>query len=234
MKRIFALVVLFGVSVYAVNSHAQMTSAPAPTMAPAAMTAPMVAPRPAPRVAPKAMEAPKVAKEAPKPAAMEAPKKPEAPEADAKKAPEKPAEKASDAKKEEPKKAAPKKSGWDTADTWIGRVSQILLALLALIGIILGWTVGNGWKKNQRLKKALGYADKAFPMVEALAKKTGWKGDDKLVQFLKRVSDWLKAEGDYELNTEEVAVLKKDAADKAAALKVEAGEDVDEKKVKRE
>ncbi len=108
---------------------------------------------------------------------------------------------------------------WDKVDKWIGFTTRLLLSILVVIGIILGWTIGNTWKKNQRLQKILSYADKAFPMVESLAKKTAWKGDDKLVQFLKRISDWLKAEGDYELNPEEVLVLKKEAADRAAELK---------------
>lgn len=227
MKRILALIILVGISVYTVKSYAQM--APSSTMAPVAMAASSPSPRE------KAMEAPKKAVKEPK-KAMEEPKKSEPlTKADTQKPTKKPEEKATDGKKEEPKKVTEgKESGWKKADTWISRISQLLLALLAVIGIILGWTVGNGWKKNQRLKKTLEYADKAFPMVETLAKKTGWKGDEKLVQFLKRISDWLKTEGDYSLNYEEVAVLKKDAADKAAALKVEADKDIDEKKVTRE
>ena len=113
----------------------------------------------------------------------------------------------------------PAKSGWDTADKWIERIKNLVLALLSVIGVILSWTLGNGWRKNKRLVKILEYADKAFPIVESIAKKTDWKGDDKIVEMLRRISDWLKAEGDQNLSAHEIAILKKDAADKAIAIK---------------
>lgn len=130
-----------------------------------------------------------------------------------------------------------KESGWDKADKWIDRITGLIVALLSIIGLILGWTKQKDWRqklKTERWKKIFGYADMAFPVVEKIAKSTGWKGDDKLVEFLKRVNDWLRGEGEKELNTAEIAVLKKDVADKAAMDNVEDGEkEVKEEEVKR-
>lgn len=132
----------------------------------------------------------------------------------------------------------PKESGLDKADKWIGLIVKILLGLLAIVGAILGAVKGQDWRaklKTERWQKILGYVDKAFPVVESLAKGTAWKGDDKLVEFLKRVNDFLKGEGEQELSAEEMALVKREAADKAGTLKTDNGQanKVDAKAVTR-
>ena len=232
MKR-FIMIIVIGFIFYPVNSIAQdmnamavqpMAPAPASMSAPVAAIPAMAASQPmaiipiAAMAEPKPTEAKPILDSGVKEQAMDA-----GMDIDTKEKAEVPSAEKNEAKE----------TSWDKADKWIGRISGALLSLLSFIAIILGWTIGNGWKKNQRLKKVLEYADKAFPIVENLAKKTGWKGDDKLVQFLKRISDWLKVEGDMGLNEEEISILKKEAADRAAQLKIETGGVVKEDLVKR-
>lgn len=244
MRRVtFMLVALVALLwVDAQVSHAQMntTPAPAPAMAaPAPVAAPaMPAPAPAapatvapvmaPVAAPVAAPAPAPTMEAPAaPAADMAPGAPSEPVM-ATAAPEAAMTKGEAQAQPVPAvaPAAPKESGWATADRWIGLVVKILLGLLAIIGAILGVVKGQDWRaalRTDRWQKILMYVDQAFPVVESLAKGTSWKGDDKLVELLKRVNDWLKGDGSRELSAEEMALIRKEAADKAAKLKTDNG-----------
>lgn len=133
--------------------------------------------------------------------------------------------------------SVPKESGLDKATKWIELITKILLGLLAVIGAILGVIKGAEWRqalKSGRWAKILQYArEYGFPIVEKIAASTEWKGDDKLVEFLRRVDDWLKGEGDMPLSADETALLKKEAADLAAADKATDDREVDEKAVKR-
>jgi len=127
-----------------------------------------------------------------------------------------------------PEVAAPKKaekpavSGWDKADKWIERIIKLLFGLLTIIGLVLGWTKGKDWRqklKTDRAKKVREYFKTGFGVVEGIAKVTAWKGDDKLVEALKRVEEWLFDDGDKPLSTAEVGAVKKEAADMAAVDK---------------
>jgi len=214
--------------------------APAMTVAPAAMTVPVPAMAAmAPKVAPVAPAAAAPSAGAPvmapastsaPVAAMGAPMATEAPVMAPAPVSAQPAAMAAQDK--------PKVSGWDKADKWIGLIVKILIGLLSIIGAILGVVKGQDWRaklKTERWQKILGYVDQAFPVVESLAKGTSWKGDDKLVELLKRVNDWLKGEGAQGLSAEEMALVKREAADKAAKLKTDNGaaDKVDAKAVTR-
>ncbi len=116
-----------------------------------------------------------------------------------------------------------KKDSWDKADKWIGRITDLLSGLFYLVLMVLGWVGKNEWIKSKRLQKILGYADDVFEYVEKLAKKTDWKGDDKLVKFLEKINDMLKVDGDKPLDTNEVERLKIEAEKKAKKSKSEDG-----------
>ncbi len=232
MKSALMVVALVGGLVYAVTAQAQPAPAPAMTAVPAtAQPAPAsaVVARPvAAAPAPAAAVAPQPADAAPEPAmAAAVPVAPMDPAA---------SQPAPAAASPGAPVVSPKASGWDAADKWVGRITSLLLALLTVMGLILGWVKGQDWRqalKTDRWQKILGYVEDAFPMVESLAKATSWKGDDKLVEFLKRINDWLKGEGEKELSAEEVALLRKEAADRAAQAKAENGGTVDTVAVKR-
>lgn len=230
MMHLVKVAVLATALVYPVYGYAQPAMVPAPAMATA--TSHTSAPAPAPvMVAPKAPEpavmavaspapmdvAPAMAPVAP-PVTTEAPKPPPAPVVS-----DKPAA-AGTAAPAAPV-AAPAKSGWGKADEWIGRLTNLLLLLLGVIATILGWTKAKDWRqtiKSSRWGKILLYAkEHAFPMVESLAASTAWKGDDKLVEFMKRLNDWLLGEGDRPLSAQEEMLLKREAADLAAAAKAD-------------
>ena len=134
--------------------------------------------------------------------------------------PEKKADTAAPAKSEKGTKAetkpASKGGAWGKADLWIGRISGLLVSLLSLVMMILGWFGKKQWTRSARLKKILGYADVAFDAIEGFAKTTKWKGDDKLAEFLKAVSDIIRAEGDKPLDGTETELLKKYATLRAA------------------
>jgi len=230
MKRLAFLTIAVGIAVYAVSASAQPTNMSAPSVAPKAapvaamvapkVTAPVMAPVTATQPAPAA-PAPVMAPEPAMAATTTPVAQPVAPSASP-----------------EPAKVTPKVSGWDSADKWVSRITSLMLALLTVIGIILGWTKQKDWRqklKTERWQKIMGYVDDAFPVVESLAKATAWKGDDKLVEFMKRINDWLKGEGDAELSPDEVLILKREAADKSAAAKTESGakDEVDPKAVTR-
>ncbi len=233
MKQILFLVVAAATIVYAGNANAQMDPnmsagmTPAPvvstTMNPVASAPkPMKAPEPAAmRVAPKPAMAPEKPMPAPVAPAM-VPTPMEAPKPAA--APEKPAE--------SPTKAAqPKESGWDKADKWIGRLEKVAWAVVLLVFAILGVTSKKEWAKNKRLQNLTKMALDNYGVVEKLAGATGWKGDDKLAQLFKRILLQTQAEGQKPLSAEEKAHVSRVVADKAAADKIENGDDVDPEKV---
>ena len=149
-------------------------------------------------------------------------KKEEKKETDKGEAKEGGASKKDDVKKEVSEKSVPKvekKDSWDKADKWIGRVTDLLSGLFYLVLMVLGWVGKNEWLKNKRLQKILGYADDVFEYIEKAAKKTDWKGDDKLVKFLEKINDMLKVDGDKPLDTDEVERLKIEAEKKAEKSK---------------
>jgi len=182
----------------------------APAMQPAVAVVPVMASA-APVMAPVAMEAPMAAMDAP--VAMAAPEQPSV------------------------AAAKPKESGLDKANKWIGLITKMLTGLLLIIGAILGAVKGVEWRqalKSGRWAKILEYARKyAFPAVEAIAKSTAWKGDDKLAEFIKRMDDWLEGEGDKPLSALEVKNLNCEAADMAAADKADDDRKVDAEAVTR-
>lgn len=100
---------------------------------------------------------------------------------------------------------------WGKADLWIGRLADLLIGLLSLVLMVLGWTIGKKWEHEKRLQKILGYARDVFPYIEAVAKKTDWKGDDKLVEFLKKIEEMLRAEDESPLGVGEIERLKIEA-----------------------
>jgi len=235
MTLAFLALLLVGVT----PSSSQPATQPAMTPATAMTAAPMAAPAPAPAMAAMAPVVAAPATEAPAMAtapvsapvaAMTAAPATETPAMATVPASGQPAAMAAP--------SAPKASGWDKADKWIGLIVKILIGLLSIIGAILGVVKGQDWRaklKTERWQKILGYVDQAFPVVESLAKGTSWKGDDKLVELLKRVNDWLKGEGTQELSAEEMVLVKREAADKAAKLKTDNGaaDKVDAKAVTR-
>lgn len=184
----------------------QPASMPAPSMAKPAPMAPVMAPAVmvatmAPMAAPKPMSAPAAAMQpsmAPEPMSMVA-----APTA-------------------APAKA--KGNGWEKADNLIKLIVAIILGLTTVVGSIVTFVKGVGWRqklKTERVLKWRGYLLQAFPTVEALAKGTGWEGDDKLVELVKRMDQWLFEDGEKPLSVEEVKAVAKEAADLAAKAKVD-------------
>jgi hypothetical protein len=128
-------------------------------------------------------------------------------------------------------------SGWDKADNIIKLIVAIILGLTAVIGPIVTFVKGVGWRqkmKTERVLKYREYAHKAFPMVDSLAKATGWKGDDKLVESVKRIDQWLFEDGEKPLSVDEVKAVAKEAADFAAKDKVDAGKAGDSMKGNKE
>jgi len=118
--------------------------------------------------------------------------------------------------------AAKKESGWDKADKWLGRILLVLGGLLGLIGMIISAVKGKEWRKKlqaERAQKINEGIKRFFPVVEALAKITPWKGDDKLVEMLVRIDEWLFEQGESPMSVTEHAVAAKTAADLAVMKK---------------
>lgn len=123
-----------------------------------------------------------------------------------------------------PMAAAPAKkvSKLEKATKWIEIIGGIIVGLLTLIGGILTAIKGVDWRKGMKGKrwdKIQYYADKAFDAVEGVAGMTSWKGDDKIVEYLKRINLWLKGEGKKPLNDSEEEAVKLAASDTAATRK---------------
>jgi hypothetical protein len=120
-------------------------------------------------------------------------------------------------------KAAPndakKKKGKSTAEI-ADIVFKILGGLASLVFTILGGLGYMKWAQNTRLQQLLGMAEQAFPAVEALAKKSENKVDDKLVAFLKMIVESLQKSGLSEMTDGERALMKDVAAKKALAEKL--------------
>jgi hypothetical protein len=205
MKRILKSAIITATFVAAICLIASATQAqtvapmPAPAMTPAAMLAPMPAvPTTGPVMAPEAasMTAPAASMVAPKPGSMTAAPAQEKPKED------------KDAKKE--------KSAEDIA----GLIFKILGSVASLVFSVLAGLGYMKWSKGERVKQILKYADMAFPAVEALVKKTDNKVDDKLVEFLKMISESLKKAGEPELTKDEETAAANVAAKKALAEKL--------------
>jgi len=123
-----------------------------------------------------------------------------------------------------PMAAAPAKevSKLEKATKWIEIIGGIIVGLLTLIGGILTAIKGVDWRKGMKGKrwdKIQYYADKAFDVVEGVAGMTSWKGDDKIVEYLKRINLWLKGEGKKPLTAAEEEAVKLAASDRAATKK---------------
>lgn len=205
MKRLLVIAVLLGAP--AIASAQDMH--PRPTMSVPAMTAePVARPTPAPAmVRPKATASVKAPTRAPADGPMVTPMA-------------------------KPKKAvAPpiaastgrKKSKLETATKWIEWAGGFLVSLLTLLAGILTAIKGADWRKGIRGKrwdKIQYYANKAFNTVEGIAGMTNWKGDDKLVEYLKRINLWLRGEGKKPLTDDEKEAVKLAASDRAATKKV--------------
>ena len=115
-----------------------------------------------------------------------------------------------------------KVSKLEKATKWIEIIGGIIVGLLTLIGGILTAIKGVDWRKGMKGKrwdKIQYYADKAFDAVEGVAGMTSWKGDDKIVEYLKRINLWLKGEGKKPLNDSEEEAVKLAASDTAATRK---------------
>jgi hypothetical protein len=120
-----------------------------------------------------------------------------------------------------PKPETKKESGWDKADRWIGRISNIIWPLFLLVLTIVGWTSKKDWAKNARLQKLVNMALDNYSIVEKASKVTKWKGDDKLAELFKRILLEMQAQGDKPMSAEEEALVKRKVADKALADKAE-------------
>lgn len=206
MRQLFVLAALVALPL---TANAQDMAPRAPMATPVTWARPVIRPMTAPamvRPIAKAVIAPPVMAPAPKPmlAPMAKPKKAVA----------------------APMAASPakKKSKLETATKWIEWASGILVALLTLIGGILTAIKGVDWRKGMKGKrwdKIQFYADKAFDAVEGVAGMTEWKGDDKLVEYLKRINLWLVGEGKKPLTDAEKDAVKLAAFDKAATKKAD-------------
>lgn len=105
---------------------------------------------------------------------------------------------------------------------WIEIVSKVIIGLLGILGIVLAAFKGKEWRqalKTKRIEKIHRYADTLFPVIEDIAKTTEWKGDDKLVELLKRIDTWLFVGGESPMNEHEVDMVKGKVADMALADK---------------
>lgn len=122
-----------------------------------------------------------------------------------------------------------KESGWDKADKWISRISNVIWPLCLIVISILGWASKAFLQKIKRSQKLWDAFDKYFPIIENLAKSTEWKGDDKLVQLIYRIEKTLRADNEGPLSMEELDLMRRAAADKAAEDKIQNGGEVDKK-----
>jgi hypothetical protein len=206
MKRLFVLALLVALPL---TANAQDMSPRASMATPAMRAAPAARPMPAPAmVRPMARAASKGPVMASPPTAMPAPM------AKTKKAMAAPSGAVT----------AKKPSKLERATAWIERIGVILVALLTLIGGVLTLIKGADWRKGmkgKRWEKIQGYVDKAFDVVEGVAGFTSWKGDDKLVEYLKRIDAWLKGEGEKPLTSAEAEAVKLAAGDKAKMKKAD-------------
>lgn len=207
MKRLLMVAVLMGFP--AIASAQDMR--PRPGVATPVAKA-RVVPRPAVRPVVKPMARPKARAAVAAPVMASIPKPMVAPMAKPKKA------------VAAPMAATPakKRSKLETATKWIEIIGGIAVGLLTLIGGVLTAIKGVDWRKGlkgKRWDKIQYYTDQAFDAVEGVAGMTKWKGDDKLIEYLKRINLWLKGEGKKPLTDAEKEAVKLAASDRAARLK---------------
>ena len=84
---------------------------------------------------------------------------------------------------------------------------------------VAGWVFGKAVKSKDRRQQILGIASRVFLAVEALGLEKQLKGNEKWLEFVRRVVDQMKAEGLGDLSGKEMAMLKAMVSNKALAVK---------------
>jgi hypothetical protein len=88
--------------------------------------------------------------------------------------------------------------------------------VISLVGLIFTKTV----KSKDRREQILGIASRVFMAVEALGLEKKMNGEEKWLEFVKRIVDQMQKEGLGELSGKEMAMLKAMANNTALAKKV--------------
>lgn len=107
-----------------------------------------------------------------------------------------------------------------TSEEIAGFIFKILGGLASLVFTILGGLGYMNWAKDKRGEIVRRAFEMAFFAVEALAKNTDNKIDDKLAEFLKRVNSLLTEAGKSKMTSQEESLAKEVAANMAAAEKL--------------